>query len=52
MIISTKHETIFRNNQDLFSALVKLVFKKGIKSLYYANPLILEELLSLTEKNE
>lgn len=52
MIISAKHELIYSNDIEIFKNFVKLVFKKGVKSLTYCNPLILEDLLELTERNE
>lgn len=52
MIISTKHEVIYRIDKDLFKRITKLVFKKGVRSLYYSSPLILVELLDITAKNE
>lgn len=51
MIITNKYEIIFRNDEEIFKKLIRLVFKKGIKSLYYSSPFIVEDLLTLTERN-
>lgn len=52
MILNCKVDCIQSNDPELFTTICKLIFKKHFNSLIYCSPLILSDLLKLTESNK
>jgi hypothetical protein len=49
LILVKKHEVIYREDDQLYMQFVKIIFRVGVNSLQYSSPIILHELLQLTE---
>ncbi|CDW86819.1 UNKNOWN [Stylonychia lemnae] len=52
LILNCKIDTIQSADPELFTTICKIIFKKHFNSLIYCSPLILSDLLMLTESNK
>eukprot|EP00347_Sterkiella_histriomuscorum_P009398 403341366 len=52
LILCSKIDQISQYDHDLFTQMCKHIFKKNFSSLIYASPLILSDLVKLTESNK